>query len=79
MVITDAEKFEPVLLGLTLVSVLHKLYPEEFEMNRIIELLGNAEAMSELQKGQLPARMLGTDTPEMQEFMDRRKKALIYR
>jgi hypothetical protein len=55
------------------------LYPEEFEMGKIIELLGNDEAMRQLKAGQLPAGMLRTDYPEMREFMDRRRKVLIYR
>lgn len=79
LVVTDAENVEPVLLGLTVISVLHRLYPEEFEMGKIIELLGNDEAMRQLKTGQLPAGMLRTDYPEMREFMDRRRKVLIYR
>ncbi len=78
LLITDAERLNPVLLGTTLISLLHKLYPEEFEMEKIIDLLGNAEAMKKLRAGQVPAEMLRTDSREMREFMERRRKALIY-
>ena len=56
--ITDAEKLNSVLLGLTLISVLHKLYPDEFEMDKVMGLLGNAEAMKKLKAGQSPAEVL---------------------
>ena len=49
LLVTDADKLNSVLLGLTLASVLNKLYPNEFKMDTIINFLGNAAAMEMLQ------------------------------
>lgn len=78
LLITDAEKLNSVLLGFTLISVLHKLYPEEFDMSNVIELLGNAEAMKRLTAGQSPAEVLRAGRVAIQEFLAKRQKVLIY-
>ncbi len=78
LLITDVGNVAPVRLGMTLILVLHKLYPEDFEMSKIIGLLGNAEAMRQLEAGKLPLEMLETDNAAMREFMNKRRKALIY-
>ena len=76
--ITDADRLNSVLLGLTLASVLNKLYPNEFEMDSIIDFLGNASAMNMLKAGQSPAKVLRSDNSNLRRFLARRQKALIY-
>jgi uncharacterized protein YbbC (DUF1343 family) len=78
VLITSCEKLNSVLVGLTLVSVLHRLYPTEYEMGNVMELLGNAEAMKRLKSGQSPATVLRIGAPEIQSFLTKRRKALIY-
>lgn len=78
LTVTDAEKLNSVLLGLSLISVLNRLYPNDFEMDKVLGLLGNAEAMKKLQAGQSPAEVLRAGSSEMQEFMAKRQRALIY-
>jgi uncharacterized protein YbbC (DUF1343 family) len=78
LLITDLQKLNSVFLGLTLISVLHKLYPEEFDIDTVMELLGNAEAMRRLKAGKPPAEALQTDSPDFQKFLAERRKALIY-
>jgi uncharacterized protein YbbC (DUF1343 family) len=78
LTVTDAEKLNSVLLGLSLISVLHRLYPNNFEMDKVLALLGNAEAMEKLQAGRSPAEVLRAGSSRMQEFMAKRQRALIY-
>ncbi len=78
LTITDTANLNSVLLGLSLISILHRLYPDEFEIGKVMELLGNAEAMRRLQAGESPDRVLRADGPRMQEFLAKRQKALIY-
>jgi uncharacterized protein YbbC (DUF1343 family) len=78
IVITDAEKLNSVLVGLTLVSVLHRLYPAEFEIGSVIDLLGNENAMRRLKSGQSASQVLRAGSPEIAEFLTKRRKALIY-
>jgi len=78
LMITNTEEFNSVLLGLTLVSVLHKLYPEDFEMDRVMDFLGNAAAMKSLKNGHPPVEAMREDSKEFREFLSKRRNALIY-
>jgi uncharacterized protein YbbC (DUF1343 family) len=78
LTVTDAEKLNSVLLGLSLISILHRLYNGEFQMNKVIELLGNAEAMKNLHERKSPAEVLRLGNSRMREFLAKRQKALIY-
>jgi uncharacterized protein YbbC (DUF1343 family) len=78
LIITNADKLKSVLLGLTLASVLYRLYPEEFELDNMMELLGNAEAMKKLKAGEPPAEIAQKTGADFQRFLSKRQKALIY-
>ena len=47
-------------------------------MGKVLELLGNAEAMNKLQSGQSPDAALQAGSPRMREFLAKRRKVLIY-
>jgi uncharacterized protein YbbC (DUF1343 family) len=78
LLVTDADRLNSVLLGLTLASVLNKLYPDAFKMDTILDFLGNASAMDMLKAGQPPAKVLHADDSDLRRFLARRQKALIY-
>jgi uncharacterized protein YbbC (DUF1343 family) len=78
LVITSVERFDPVLLGVTFASILHKLYPKEFEIDHVMDLLGNAAAMKRLKAGQAPVEVVRKNDADFQNFLSKRRKALIY-
>ena len=78
IIIIDREKVHSVILGLTLISVLHRLYPDEFELDKVMQLLCNAKAMEMLKAGLPPVEVLQAAGPEVDAFMSGRRKALIY-
>ena len=78
ILIADREKVHSVVLGLTLISVLHRLYPDFFEMDNVMELLGNAKAMEMLRSGRSPAEVLLAGEAGMRKFLAGRQEALIY-
>jgi uncharacterized protein YbbC (DUF1343 family) len=78
LLITDIEEFNPVLLGFTLISILYKLYPDEFDIDGVMELLGNAEAIKKLKEGRPPVEAMGRESADLRKFMSQRRKALIY-
>ncbi|HTY63208.1 MAG TPA: DUF1343 domain-containing protein [Acidobacteriota bacterium] len=78
LLITDSDRLNSVLLGMTLASVLNKLYPEQFKIDNIIELLGNESATKMLKAGQSPVKVLRSDSSNLRKFLARRQKALIY-
>jgi uncharacterized protein YbbC (DUF1343 family) len=77
-VLTDPEKVNSVLVGLTLVSTLQKLYADKFDIDKVIRLMGNDRSLQALKKGQAPAAILQAGASEMAGFMADRNKALIY-
>lgn len=78
MVLTDPEKLNSVLVGMTLVSVLNRLYPDNFDVDKVIRLMGNDQAMRMLKEGQAPRAVLEAGNAEVVSFKTRRQKALIY-
>jgi uncharacterized protein YbbC (DUF1343 family) len=78
LVLTDLDRLKPVLVGLTLISVLHRLYPERFEIDRTLGLLGNAEALRLLKEGRPAAEVLRRNRADLKKFLERRRRALIY-
>ncbi len=78
MVLTEPRKLNSVLLGLSLVSLLHKLYPDKFDVDKVIRLMGNARALQLLKQGEAPAAVLQAGSAEVASFMTRRQRALIY-
>jgi uncharacterized protein YbbC (DUF1343 family) len=78
LIITDAEKLDSVSLGLTMVSVLRKLYPSEFEIDRVRDLLGNDEVMQILKSGKTPTKENWKNDPTFRHFITARQSALIY-
>jgi uncharacterized protein YbbC (DUF1343 family) len=76
--VTDPYKVNSVLLGLSLISILHHLYPHEFEIKRVIGLLGNTEALKRLEAGEPPDRVLKAGDASLREFLSKRHKILIY-
>jgi uncharacterized protein YbbC (DUF1343 family) len=77
-ILTDPKRLDSVLLGLTLVSTLRRLYPQDFEIDGVLRLLGNQSALDQLKAGRSPAEVLKAGEPELRGFMAKRRKALIY-
>lgn len=78
LILTDRSRFNSVLTGITLVSVLYKLYPETFEIDSVLRLMGNKKVLDRLKAGRAPASVLWAATLEMKRFMARRYRALLY-
>jgi uncharacterized protein YbbC (DUF1343 family) len=78
LVLTDLEEFDSLLTGMTLVSVIYRLYPKQFTMDKVLRLLGNEKALELLKAGRAPAEVLKAGQARMREFMAKRKRALLY-
>lgn len=78
LTISSVEQLNSVLLGLSLASILHRMYPDEFEIGKVLDLLGNAEAMRKLGEGKSPSEVLRAGSIRMRQFLARRQKALLY-
>jgi len=78
LIVTAPEKLNSVSLGLTLISVLRNLYPAEFTVDRVQDLIGNDDAMQILKNGKIPTEENWKKDTVFLNFIEVRQSALIY-
>ncbi len=79
IVLTDRNGFDAPELGIELAAALHKLYPADFKIDRMIELLVNQSAFDALVAGQDPRRIAQDWQDGIEKFGNIREKYLIYK
>jgi uncharacterized protein YbbC (DUF1343 family) len=78
LILTDVRRFQSVTAGMAIVSALNKLYPEKFEIDKVLRLLGNEKALQALKAGQSAETVSKQEIKALNNFLDKRRKALIY-
>ena len=78
LVLTERNALDGPELGIELASALEKLYPADFKIGRMTELLVNQEAFDGLMAGKDPRRIAQDWQEELEKFEVVRKKYLIY-
>ncbi len=78
--VTDREVFQPVKFGVILLSVLHKLYPEQFKIKekRLSKLFGKTYLAEMINAGRNPEEIISLWEQESETFKTKRKKFLLY-
>jgi uncharacterized protein YbbC (DUF1343 family)/CubicO group peptidase (beta-lactamase class C family) len=66
-------------LGVELASALRRLYPEQYHMERMIELLGNQSVYDAIAAGHDPRRIAEDWRESLEKFLQVRQKYLIYK
>jgi uncharacterized protein YbbC (DUF1343 family) len=79
IVVTDRNGFDAPELGIELAAALRKLYPADFKIERITELLMNQSVYDALVAGQDPRRIAQDWQEGLQKFQKVREKYLIYK
>jgi len=79
MILVERNAFDAPELGIELASALHKLYPEQFHMERMFELLVNESVYDTISKGEDPRRIAEDWREPLQNFEQSRQKYLIYK
>jgi uncharacterized protein YbbC (DUF1343 family) len=65
-------------LGVEMASALHRLYPENFELQKMSTLLANQAVLDAIAAGQDPQRIAEDWRAALDAFEQQRQKALIY-
>ena len=78
IVLTERNALDAPELGIELAGALKKLYPADFKMERMAELLVNQAAFDGLVAGKDPRRIAQDWQEELEKFEVVRKKYLIY-
>ncbi len=79
IIATDRNGFDAPELGIELAAALHKLYPADYKMERMQELLVNQSAYDALVAGQDPRRIAQDWQDGLEKFEKVREKYLIYK
>lgn len=79
LVLTGREFLDSPELGIELASALHKLYPEQFHMEKIIDILANRAIYEALVRGEDPHRMALDWQDDLHKFQQVRERYLIYK
>jgi uncharacterized protein YbbC (DUF1343 family)/CubicO group peptidase (beta-lactamase class C family) len=79
MVVTERNALDSPELGIELASALRKLYPEQWHMERLIELVVNQSVYDAIAQGRDPRRIAQDWQPRLGEFQEMRQKYLIYK
>jgi len=79
VILTDRNALDGPELGVELASALQKLYPQQFQLQRMIELLLNQSVYDAIGKGEDPRRIAEGWRESLEQFQQLRQKYLIYK
>jgi uncharacterized protein YbbC (DUF1343 family) len=79
IILVDRNGFDAPELGVELASALHKLYSEQFHMERMADLLVDQAAFDAIAKGDDPRRIAEDWREPLEKFMQARQKYLLYK
>jgi len=77
--IMDRFKVRSMRVGLEIAAILQKLYPKQFEITKMIELVGNSDTMQQLQSGVPPEKIVASWTDSLAAFDQVRRKYFLYK
>jgi uncharacterized protein YbbC (DUF1343 family) len=79
ILVVERNAFDAPELGIELASAMHKLYAEQFHLERMIELLLNQSVFDSIAKGEDPRRIAEEWQDGLEKFQQLRQKYLIYK
>jgi uncharacterized protein YbbC (DUF1343 family) len=77
--ITDRAKVRAMTMGLEIAVSLQKLYPKQFEFAKLLDLVGNADAIQQLQSGVAPEKIVASWSDSLAAFDQIRRKYFLYK
>jgi uncharacterized protein YbbC (DUF1343 family) len=79
LILTDRNAFDAPALGMELAAALHRLYPQQFHLERMANLLLHQSSYEALSQGQDPRRIAEDWREALDKFQQLRQKYLIYK
>lgn len=65
-------------MGLEIIEALNKLWPQDFQVAKTIELVGSPWTVEQLERGVDPRTIIAGWAPQLDRFRSIRAKYLIY-
>ena len=79
LIVIERSALDAPELGVELASALHKLYPEQFHIEKMNDLLVNQAAYDAIMRGEDPRQIAVDWQDELEKFERVREKYLIYK
>lgn len=79
LILTDRDVLDSPEFGIELAAALLKLYPQQFHMEKMIDILGNQNVYDQLARGDDPHRIALNWQDELKSFQQVRQKYLLYK
>jgi uncharacterized protein YbbC (DUF1343 family) len=77
--IAPKDELESMRMGLEIADALHRMYPQNFQLDKTITLLGSQSTVDSLEHGNAPAKIIKSWTPQLDKFRKMRGKYLLYK
>jgi uncharacterized protein YbbC (DUF1343 family)/CubicO group peptidase (beta-lactamase class C family) len=78
ILLDDWSRFQPLRTGLTIAYELHRLYPDDWQVDKYNTLLGHQATLDALKKGATPAEMEKLWQTDLTRFRERAKNYWLY-
>jgi uncharacterized protein YbbC (DUF1343 family)/CubicO group peptidase (beta-lactamase class C family) len=79
LIVLDRNTLDSPELGIELASALHKLYPNDFKLEKMMDLLNNQSVYDAIQAGEDPRRIAEDWQERLDAFIRMREKYLLYK
>jgi len=79
IIVTNRLALDSTEMGLEIATALHKLYPNDFKVDRIARLVANQQTMDDLNAGVDPRFISSKWNEALEAFWPVREKYLLYK
>jgi uncharacterized protein YbbC (DUF1343 family) len=77
--ITERGAVRSMRMGLEIAMTLHRLYPQQFDPEKLLLLIGSADTIQQLQAGVAPEKIVASWAASLSTFGQIRRKYFLYR
>jgi len=77
--VTDRAALRSMRVGLEIAAILYKKYPDNFDLSKILLLLGNDSTLQQLQSGTPPGEIIASWAKELTTFDQTRRRYFLYK
>jgi len=78
IIVTDRARFNPLRAGIEIAVALRHLYPEQWQVDKYLRLLVNADTLDRVKRSDAPEEILRSWNPGLEEFRRARARVLLY-
>jgi len=76
--VTDRRALDSPEMGVEILSVLHRMYPEKFDVEKTLRLVGSRSVVEAIERGEDPRAIADAWKAKLGAFIEARKAYLIY-